>query len=706
MEKVAVTQKRTPWLDRLLMAVAFALTAIFIVTGSYVHDKEVVEVGQVSPKRYVADRDVENVAATERLREEARASVGTLYKQDDSVRDTVVDKVRWFFSDMDDFLLKLEASEAAAAEDEEATPLSYRDAVFSIPVLPTTAQFDAYRALAAAERQRFVADVLDVTEKVLDQGVTGDTLDKSYALAREYAEDLGWDTPLQQLAYSVAEGTLAPNLVLDQEAMDALADQRAAAVKPVMIYKNQKLVDEGEIVTPEIYGILEELNLTNPDYAGNAEPFAASLALTALLYAGAALYFRGSRRKLAGNEVWMLFTAYIITMVIIRAMATLSSFVFLPVTLFAMLISILLDSRRAAVLNAMVCVIGLFIFNGDISFLLYYLITGTLAAFMMPFTEKRNKTVLVCVGMGAVNLICYLAIGVFVQGGLSPELWRESACTILTGALSVLVAVGSLPLWEAAFEANTPTKLLELVNPQNPLLRRLMLEAPGTYHHSLIVANLAETAAYEVGANATLARVGAYYHDIGKLKYPLYFSENQGADNPHDRLEPEQSARILQGHISYGKELAAQQKLPRPVADIVGQHHGTSLIKYFYAQACKKYGAEAVNEMDFRYEGPIPQSREAALVMLADTVEAAVRANVAAGKTGDEIEALIGRLIKDKLDDGQLAQSDLAIKDLETARLAFLRVFQGMYHDRVQYPREEEVKKMQEEGRHHDATVG
>lgn len=679
-------------MDKLLLAIAFVLTAAAIVTGSYVYDKETVQVGQVSPKRYVAERDIVDTVATERLRQEARDSVGSLYKQDDGVKEATFESIRWFFSDMDDFLLSM-------TDEEGNTVKSYRDAVFQIPVMPTNRQFDIYNSLSAVGRQNFLTDVLGVAEKVLDQGVTDETRDKSLALAYEGIEATTWNPDLKTLGYSVVEATLSPNLVLDEAAMESLREQRAAEVQPVMIYKNQKLVDEGEIITQDVYDLLTELNLVNQDYSDSIVPFMGSLALTLMLFAAAVLYFRSSRKKMKPNEVLMLFTSYALMVVILRVTATLETYVLIPLALFSMLVSILLDSRKAVVLNAVVSVVGTFIFNGSMSFLLYFLVTGTIAALLMPYTEKRNRILVICLVMGLVNFICYWAIGVFVQGGSSPQLLKEAALTIITGALTVMVAVGSLPLWEAAFEANTPIKLLELVNPNNELLRRLMIEAPGTYHHSLIVANLAETAAYEIGANTTLARVGAYYHDIGKLKFPLYFGENQGAENPHDNLMPDVSARMLREHTRFGRELAEAYRLPRTVADIVVQHHGTTLIKYFYVEACKRFGAENVNEADYRYDGPIPQSREAALVMLADTIEAATRSNVKAGKSAEEIGNMMKVLIKDKLDDGQLNDSGLAIHDLETIRRAFLQVFHGMYHDRVQYPKEEEVKALQGEAK-------
>jgi len=247
------------------------------------------------------------------------------------------------------------------------------------------------------------------------------------------------------------------------------------------------------------------------------------------------------------------------------------------------------------------------------------------------------------------------------------------------------------PLVEIIFGYSTRFRLMELVNLDQPILRELMLNAPGTYHHSLIVANLAETAAYDISANALLAKVGGYYHDIGKLKYPAYFSENIVSDNPHDIMNPYESVEVIQSHISYGLDLARDGKLPKSVTSFISEHHGTTLIKYFYIKERNKVKAEGleteVSESDFRYHFEKPASKETAIVMLADTVEAAVRSMIPQGKPMSEVEVFVRELIKDKLDDGQLVYSALTLTELEYIVKSFMRVFKGLYHERIAYPK-------------------
>ncbi len=264
--------------------------------------------------------------------------------------------------------------------------------------------------------------------------------------------------------------------------------------------------------------------------------------------------------------------------------------------------------------------------------------------------------------------------------------------------------IGVLPYLETAFSITSMIKLLELANPTHPLLKQLLLEAPGTYHHSLMVANLAEAAAEPIGANPLLVRVGSYYHDIGKIKRTDYFVENQrGYENPHEKIAPALSALIITSHVREGVELAREARLPQVIIDFIEQHHGTSLAKFFYSRALEEEREGSISEENFRYEGPKPQSKEVALVMLADSVEAAVKS--LQDPNPERIRNMVRRIIKDKLNDGQLETSDLTFKDLDTVANSFCQMLEGIYHKRIEYPeiivREFERRREQHGGHDH-----
>jgi len=253
----------------------------------------------------------------------------------------------------------------------------------------------------------------------------------------------------------------------------------------------------------------------------------------------------------------------------------------------------------------------------------------------------------------------------------------------VNGVASSFLTVGALHWFESGFKITSSVRLLELSNPNRPLLKRLLMEAPGTYHHSILVGNLAEAAAEAVQADSTLVRVGSMYHDIGKLKRPYFFIENQFTqDNPHDKIAPTLSSLIITSHVKDGLELAKENKLPQQIQDIISQHHGDGLVSFFYHKALE--GNDEVPEEAFHYDGPKPQTKEAALVALADNVEAAVRSMKQ--PTPGRVEGLVRKIVKDKLNDGQLDQSDLTFQDLDRIAMAFVRVLSGIFHSRVEYP--------------------
>lgn len=263
---------------------------------------------------------------------------------------------------------------------------------------------------------------------------------------------------------------------------------------------------------------------------------------------------------------------------------------------------------------------------------------------------------------------------------------KNSAYILLNGIISSMIALGTLPLFESAFQIITPYGLAELADHNQPLLKRLQIEAPGTYHHSLMVSNLCEAAAEAIGANPILARVGAFYHDIGKLKRPLFFVENQsyfGIENPHTKLNPRLSKMVITAHPKDGVELAKEYHLPSIISSFILQHHGEGLAKYFYNQAVQEEGIENVKEEQFRYTGPKPNMKETAILMIADAVESAVRS--LKNPTPEEIDNIIDKIIVERLNDSQLADSPLTLHDIKVIASTFSRILRGMQHNRIKY---------------------
>ena len=670
-----------------LLAIALIVTVLSIGIGPYGRNEDIVQVGDVAAKRYVALSDTVDEVTTEKLKTAAANSVGPIYKSDITVEANSTKQVNDVFQELNDLILKLENGDDFYQMVQEAS--------LKLPVVLSNRQLTAYQAMSLANRILFAEDCVGVLNQIYSEGLSADELEQGKTQVKEGLDAISWSSDLKDMAYTIVSSALDPNLVLDDAAMEAAREEKRSEVSSVLIRKNQKIVDEGEIITQDIYDRLVSLNLVgDSEKHGNLFHFLGSTVIVLLIFGAVGLFFfwKKGATVLKKNEIRMMFTIYTIMILLCKAMALLPYYTLIPLCLFSMMISLLVGRRMALLMNCFFSIIACMIFSGDVEFLTYALISGSFGALLIQKTVKRSHMVPVAAGMAVVNFSTMFAAGLFFRDGYTTQLLISSGVGAVMGLIAVVIAVGSLPFWEGVFEANTPLRLLELTNPNNELLRRLMIEAPGTYHHSLIVANLAETAVYEIGGNTALARAGAYYHDIGKLKYPMFFAENQTGHNPHDDIEPKSSARIITQHTKAGAELGLEFGLPKAIINIMKEHHGTSLVKFFYFKALKNYGAENVNEGDYRYDGPIPTGRESAVVMLADTVEAAVRSMLGSGKTLEEVEGAIQGLIKDKLDDGQLNHSGLGIHELEMIRKAFIEVFHGMYHERVSYPKNEEIE--------------
>lgn len=362
-----------------------------------------------------------------------------------------------------------------------------------------------------------------------------------------------------------------------------------------------------------------------------------------------------------------------------------------PMAAGAMLVRFILNSQTAFIFSVVLSLLAGIYLENNLEMTVYYLMSGIFGAHMLANADRRAAVLLSGGATGLFSALVVVSLNMLsllsVNNNLDPGVsLLNAASAFLGGILSSMVVLVLAPVMEALFDYTTDIKLLELGNLNHPLLKEMIVRTPGTYHHSQIVGILAEAGARSIGANALLARVGSYYHDIGKMAKSQYFIENQQAENPHDKLNPSMSALIIEAHVRDGLEMARYYKLPQKIADMIPQHQGTKLIGYFYNKALKTSDPAlgAVEEKDYRYPGPKPQSREAGLIMMADTIEAAVRAMP--DKSPNKIQATVERLVNDHFVDEQLDECDLTLRDLHLITQAFVDILNGMYHQRVEYP--------------------
>jgi putative nucleotidyltransferase with HDIG domain len=359
----------------------------------------------------------------------------------------------------------------------------------------------------------------------------------------------------------------------------------------------------------------------------------------------------------------------------------------IPFAFGALLITLLVDVNLG-ILSSLTLAILAGVFYGDIN-LAAYLIIGSLAG-IYSIRQYKDRAAILKAGLtiGIVNILCLASLDILRQIGLNlTDVLDQFVLALLSGMLAAALASMLLPALEALFKIVTDIRLLELSNLNAPILRRLSVEAPGTYHHSLMVATLAEVAAESVGANSLLARVAAYYHDLGKLLKPEYFVENQSyGSNKHEEIPPDMSSAILASHVKDGLQLAKESGLPQRITDMIPQHHGTRVMTYFYQKAKDAMIGKAgeIDEASFRYPGPKPQSKEAAIIMMADSVEAASR--TLSEPAPALVQGMIDRLIDDIVRDDQCNECDITLRDVQLVKESFLKILTGIFHHRIDYP--------------------
>ena len=498
--------------------------------------------------------------------------------------------------------------------------------------------------------------------------------------------------------------SIEPNLIYDKAFTQKTIDESLANISRTkdMVYENELIVDKNIRIDEPTYQKLYSLEVALAERSkqeGRLRGFLSVLGRYMLLMAILAifgLYLYSLRRRIFDdNKMLLMITVIFLLQFILAALITETlewSIYLIPTTLGSMLLAILIDTGIAFVGTVIIALVLGGIQGGGYDIALFAVVSGMVAIYSVYQIRNRNQVFKAVIFISAAYLWTILSLSMFRFTPVM-DILKIFGIDLLPNAIfSSFFTFMIVGLFEKTFDVTTDVTLLELSDLNHPLLKKLSLEAPGTFHHSMIVGSLAEAAAKAIGANSLLARVGSYYHDVGKMEKPQYFVENQmDAENRHNQLAPNMSALILVSHVKNGIELAKRYGIPKRIRDFIPEHHGTSLMKYFYNKAVEMYGQSEVNESDFRYPGPKPQSKETAIVMLADTVEAATR--TLENPTPAKLRAFVEGLIKDKIEDGQLDESDLTLKDIRQITEAFLTILQGVFQHRIEYPEQEKEKK-------------
>ena len=491
---------------------------------------------------------------------------------------------------------------------------------------------------------------------------------------------------------AMLEQVIVPNLVVDEFATEIARKNAQNSVKPyeVVFQKGDKILFEGEPVTRLKRDALRQAgyNVYQLNWQGLA-------AIYIIVFIGTSLFLSYMKffEKDFMQPRYLSIAAFLSLLIAIIAVLIPTGFspYVIPIPAFLILMSIFTKPRIAFVAAVILLSVMSIGYQYNIQYLVAFLLLSILSAIAVSQIRYAERVDVIKTGfyIGIAGLIIVLSIYILEKCLIEVDnvlLLKNCIFILLNGIFSAIIASGLMPLFESAFKIITPYGLAELGDHNQKLLKRLQMDAPGTYHHSLMVSNLCEAAAEAIGADPILARVGALYHDIGKLKRPLFFVENQSyflIENPHNKFTPRISKMIITAHPKDGLEIAKEYHLPQVVQNFIIQHHGEGLASYFYNQAVKEEGVENVKEEQFRYPGPKPNTKETAILMIADAVESAVRS--LKNPTPEEIEGMINKIIVERLNDGQLSDSPLTLKDIKTIASTFSRILRGMQHNRIKY---------------------
>ncbi|WP_078545570.1 HD family phosphohydrolase [Litchfieldia alkalitelluris] len=505
------------------------------------------------------------------------------------------------------------------------------------------------------------------------------------------------DSNVREAIISLGKYAVIQNVFFDTEATAEKIQQARDAVEPVRILQGQIIVEEGDLITKEIYrqlGLLGFLNNQN-----SYQPFAGLTLLILLIIAAVVYYFNDHIPKNRTKNTYILIFGIIfsVTLVLMKMVSLFQQIDYseigyiVPVAMGPLLVRLLINERLAIVSSMIFAVCGSIIFNegltGTLNFsiAIYYLFSSLAGVLFLSKYNRRGKILQAGLFISFVNIIINASILLLKNGNYTQlEIGSYLIMAIVSGIIAAVLTIGLLPFFEAGFGILSTMRLIELSNPNHPLLRKILTETPGTYHHSVMVANLSDSACEAIGANGLLARVASYYHDIGKTKRPQFFIENQmNIENPHDKISPQLSKNIIISHATDGADYLRKHKMPKEFIDIAEQHHGTTLLKFFYYKA-KGNSDKEITESEYRYPGPKAQTKEAAIIGIADSVEAAVRS--LANPTPEKIKSLVSSIISDRLQDGQLNECDLTLKELDIVGKSLCETLHGFFHSRIEYP--------------------
>lgn len=687
--RLAVDPRRAA-LAVVTVAALSALLSLHLLPG-----KVNLKVGDVSPETILAHRTVRyrDTIQTELRRAQAAASAGRVYDPVPNAADQAVGTLKSMLRAVEN--ARRENTGISVAHKIAhvrgqlgsllGTQVSDRtlELLFTVdPEMLRQIEDDALRIVSTAMSKEIREDPADIRRVHKEIAEEANSLTTDKAVARAVAE--------------LSQASIRPNQIYNEERTKARQERARAEVPPTygLIVRGEPVISKGERVLPEHIEKFKALGLTHPRI--DWQSVACTTAFVALVVVLVMLYLWRYHPDVHANTKTLLLMALIVLLSTLAlriggsmlgiplSPAQVGYLAILWVVAAGMFLSVLVNRQVAVLITALLSIVVSMILNNELRYASSAFLTSLVGICSVANIRDRYDQMRAGGALAAVGVLLVWITGGIANDPISDMLVGTFYAGVLIPAAAVMLFFfGTVPL-ERPFARTTHISLLELADTNKPLLRRLVMEAPGTYTHSMAVGHLAEAAAEAIGADSLAARVASYYHDIGKMRRPHFFIENQRVENVHDRINPTLSTLVITSHIKDGIDIAKEYRLPKLVLDIIAQHHGTSLVQYFYNQFAGEQDPSTALEQQFRYGGPKPQTKEAAIVMLADSVEAASRC--LDKPTPAKIEMLVNRVVADKLHDGQLDECDLTFKELSKITASFARALVGTMHARIEYP--------------------
>lgn len=662
------------------------------------------EVGQVAPFDIVAPAPIpyESQILTEQARERAALSVPDQYKSSEGrVRRQQKERAREIL----DFITLLRHDPYASPEVQ----IDYLRAIIDLELTQEAAA--QIQQLEPLEWDAVVAEAPLALDRIMGEEIRESGLASMRRRVGSYI-DTDLSDEVSEVTSQLVRALVQPNSFLDEERTTVLRDAARNEVQTQTrsFARGETIIRAGDVATAEDVEALAQLGLLEEDWDWWVFLRAAIMSTLIIVIAIGAIYHLRPATLINQQELAALSAIIVIWLVAAKFMVIPHDWVpyLYPLAAMSMLITVLIDLRVSVVLVIAFSLTVHYLSNNNIVMVSYVALGSLAGALILGRAERLSAFLWAGFGVALCNLLTHIAFRTSPVDFATPSWLSHNAplylSILLNGGLSASVALIGYFVLGNLFNLTTSLQLSELSRPAHPLLRQLLLKAPGTYHHTIVVSNLAERGAAAIGVDALLARVGAYYHDIGKTVRPYFFTENiMEGNSPHEKLDPTTSAQIIISHVTDGVDLAQKYHLPPRIRDFIWEHHGNSLVQYFYQQALRNADEdERVNPEDFRYPGPYPRSKETAILLLADTCEAAVRSIRPANR--DELEKLVNKLIDDRVAEGALNYCDLTFKDLQTIRQVFIQVLQGVHHPRISYP--QPTQRSEQKGASESAASG